>query len=171
MMLKLVVFLGNPGSQYAQTRHNAAWLCCDTYVTESKWQEKFHGLFLKKGETVFLKPQTYMNESGISVQETAKFFNIKADNILIVHDDIEMKFGDVKIQLGGGLGGHNGLRSVKQHMNTDVFWRLKIGVGRPEVMDVASWVTSRFTVKEESELSRVFSHAYDIIDSWLKEQK
>lgn len=170
-MNKLVVFLGNPGSQYAKTRHNTAWLCCDTLINENRWQEKFHGLFIKDGETVYLKPQTFMNESGVSIQETAKFFNISADNILVVHDDIEMKFGDVKVQQGGGLGGHNGLRSVKQHMNTDTFWRLRIGVGRPQVMDVASWVTSRFTEDEESNLVHVFSHACDIIKSWLKEHK
>ncbi len=170
-MNKLIVFLGNPGTQYSRTRHNAPWLMIDNVIPEEKWNDKFHGIFLKKGETIYLKPQTYMNESGISVQEAAKFFNIKADSILIVHDDIEMKFSDVKIQKGGGMGGHNGLRSVKQHLNTDGFWRLRLGVGKPAVMDVSSWVTSRFSEEEELKLPLMFSHACDIMNSWLEEQK
>ncbi len=170
-MNRLIVFLGNPGSQYSQTRHNAGWLMCQSCVKEDRWQEKFHGLFAKNGETIYLKPQTFMNESGISVQEATCFFNINPDNILIVHDDIEMKFSEVKIQKGGGMGGHNGLRSVKQHLNTDKFWRLRIGVGRPDVMDVASWVTSRFSAEEESKLPLVFLRACDIMNSWLKDCK
>lgn len=170
-MNKLIVFLGNPGPQYAKTRHNAGYLMCQSCVKEDRWQEKFHGLFMKDKEKIYLKPLTYMNESGISVQEAANFFNIDSDCILIVHDDIEMKFSDVKIQKGGGMGGHNGLRSVKQHLNTDDFWRLRIGVGRPSTMDVASWVTSRFSEEEESKLPLVLSRACDIMESWLKEQK
>lgn len=149
-MPKLVVFLGNMGSQF---RHNAGWMVCDKMVQSGiipdNWQTKFHALYCKVGDTVYLKPQTYMNNSGISVQEAAKFYNIKADDILVVHDDIELKFGEIKMQLGGGMGGHNGLRSIKQHLNTEQFNRIRIGVGRPEDsnahMDVATWVTAHFT--------------------------
>lgn len=112
-----------------------------------------------------------MNLSGIAVQEAAKFFNIDVDNILIVHDDIELDFGVVKIQQGGGMAGHNGLRSIKQHMNSDNFYRLRIGVGRPEVMDVASWVTARFSEQEEAKLPLAFSRACDIINCYIKDSR
>lgn len=113
-----------------------------------------------------------MNESGTAVREAADFFGIKAENILVVHDDIELKFGEVRQQLGGGMGGHNGLRSIKQHMSTDKFLRLRIGIGRPEQsnlhIDVASWVLGRFTEIEKKELENTFSRACDIISCLCK---
>lgn len=169
--MNLIVFLGNPGSQYRQTRHNTGWLFCG-YLEQrghlsSSWQEKFHALVCKVGNTVYLKPQTFMNNSGISVQECAKFYNIDAKDILVVHDDIELKFGEVKKQLGGGMGGHNGLRSIKQNLNTDQFMRLRIGVGRPEDsnehIDVATWVTSRFSEIEEKSLDSIMEKAVNLL--------
>ena len=98
--------------------------------------------------------------SPVCIFVQAEFFGIKNNDILIVHDDIELAFGTVKQQIGGGMGGHNGLRSVKQHLNTDKFRRMRIGIGRPERMDVASWVTGRFSPEEESKLHNIFSKAY-----------
>ena len=119
----------------------------------SSWQTKFHALFLKHGPCVLLKPQTFMNESGVSVQEASKFFGIAPADILVVHDDIELPFGEVRRQLGGGMGGHNGLRSVRQHLGTEAFCRLRIGVGRPSGgMQVADYVLSRFSPLEEKQL-------------------
>ncbi|MBO4716923.1 MAG: aminoacyl-tRNA hydrolase [Spirochaetales bacterium] len=163
-MPKLIVFLGNPGIQYRQTRHNAGWILCDR-VTErlgldGKWQTKFHGLFIKNGNSVLLKPQTFMNESGFSIQEASRFFNIKPQEILVVHDDIELEFGEVRMQLGGGMGGHNGLRSVRQHLGTDQFRRLRIGVGRPPArIQVADYVLGRFTEIEEKQLQDILENA------------
>ena len=157
VMAKLIVFLGNPGLQYRQTRHNVAWLVCDSLcdmlsgtVPQISWQSKFHGLYCKQGDSILLKPQTFMNESGISVQEASKFYNIDPKQVMVVHDDIELEFGKVKAQLGGGMGGHNGLRSVKQHLGTDQFRRLRVGVGRPDArVQVADHVLGRFSPVEE----------------------
>ncbi|MBQ2527403.1 MAG: aminoacyl-tRNA hydrolase [Spirochaetales bacterium] len=156
-MAKMIVFLGNPGIQYRLTRHNVGFMVCDKVLNlmdeSSSWQTKFHALFLKHGPCVLLKPQTFMNESGVSVQEASKFFGIAPSDILVVHDDIELPFGEVRRQLGGGMGGHNGLRSVRQHLGTDAFCRLRIGVGRPSGgMQVADYVLARFSPLEEKQL-------------------
>ncbi len=156
-MAKMIVFLGNPGIQYRLTRHNVGFMACDKVLKlmgeSSSWQTKFHALFLKHGPCVLLKPQTFMNESGVSVQEASKFFGIAPADILVVHDDIELPFGEVRRQLGGGMGGHNGLRSVRQHLGTEAFCRLRIGVGRPSGgMQVADYVLARFSPLEEKQL-------------------
>lgn len=161
----MIVFLGNPGVQYKKTRHNAGWIVCDALTKNGinqAWSAKFHSLYLKEGNLVLLKPQTFMNESGIAVQEAAKFYGIPANSILIVHDDIELPFGAVKLQLGGGLGGHNGLKSIKSHLGTETFYRLRIGVGRPPApISVADFVLGRFSPEEESSLALVLNKAIE----------
>ena len=162
----MIVFLGNPGVQYKHTRHNAGWMVCDALTAKNgigqTWTTKFHSLYLKEGNLILLKPQTFMNESGIAVQEAAKFYGISPDSILIVHDDIELPFGTVKMQLGGGLGGHNGLKSIKTHLGTECFCRLRIGVGRPPApISVADFVLGRFSPQEEASLSKVLEQAVD----------
>ena len=163
-MSKMIVFLGNPGIQYRQSRHNAGWLLCDRLIPElnptSSWQTKFHAQYIKQPSYVLLKPQTFMNESGISVQEAARFFSVAPYDILVAHDDIELPFGEVRRQLGGGMGGHNGLRSVRQHLGTDAFGRLRIGVGRPAGgMQVADYVLARFSPLEEKQLENILDSA------------
>lgn len=153
----MIVFLGNPGIQYRLTRHNVGFMVCDKVLDlmdeSGSWQTKFHAQFIKHGPCVLLKPQTFMNESGVSVQEASKFFGIAPSDILVVHDDIELPFGEVRRQLGGGMGGHNGLRSVRQHLGTEAFCRLRIGVGRPTGgMQVADYVLTRFSPLEEKQL-------------------
>lgn len=166
-MLKLIAFLGNPGRQYEKTRHNAGQILCDCIFPDITWQTKFHGLFSKQGQVILLKPQTFMNESGLSVRECAAFFSVSAQDILVVHDDIETDLGQVKFQQGGGLGGHNGLRSIKQQLGSNEFFRLKIGVGRPEREQVASWVLSGFSAEEISRLNNTFPSCRDIIEKYI----
>lgn len=171
-MPKLIVFLGNPGIQYRQTRHNAGWIACEHLVhyigISDSWQTKFHAQYTKQGNAILLKPQTYMNESGVSVQEAAKFYNIQPKDILVVHDDIELAFGVTKVQLGGGMGGHNGLRSIKQHLGTDQFMRLRIGVGRPPaVIQVADYVLGRFSPLEEKQMESTLDSVAESIVKYI----
>lgn len=130
---------------------------------DAPWQQKFHGVWSQtKGKTVqvrLLKPQTYMNESGLSVAEAAHFFGIDAEEILVVHDDLELPFGTIRLQSGGGLQGHNGLKSIRQHVGSDRFLRLRIGIGRPAKGDVSSFVLSRFSPDEEIQLPLVLEKA------------
>ena len=166
-MNRIVVFLGNPGIQYRKTRHNAAWLLCSFLNLSGQWRTKFHGEFLKDGETVWLKPQTFMNLAGQSVSEAASFFNVPAERILVVHDDIETAFGRVMLKQGGGMAGHNGLRSVKQHFSSDNFFRLKLGIGRPQnAMPVSSFVLSPFSQLEENQLDAMFVQAEQLLKTF-----
>lgn len=179
-MIQAIAFLGNIGKEYSRTRHNAAWLFADTIpaIAGAKWQHKFKGQFAtvdaaalldsRKEEGTapvsnpaadkvhILKPETYMNLSGQSVGEMASFYRIKAEEILVVHDEIELPLGTISLKWSGGLGGHNGLRSIKETLGTADFWRLRFGVGKPEHGDVALYVLSPFTEDERITLSLVF---------------
>ncbi|WP_024466880.1 aminoacyl-tRNA hydrolase [Treponema pedis] len=164
-MIELIAFLGNCGKKYENTRHNAAWIfsglldisCC------AAWQNKFKGQYAKitpsypEGKIVhLLKPETFVNLSGESVGAAASFFRLKPENILIVHDELELKPGILSFKWAGGLGGHNGLRSVKSALSTADFFRLRIGIGRPdfsdkggeENTDIAGYVLSKFAQSE-----------------------
>ena len=166
-MLKLFVFLGNPGKDYINTRHNAGFLFCDYLYPNISWQMKFHSLFSQDGNIRILKPLTYMNLSGTAVSECASFFKLKAEEILIIHDDLELRLGEARLQKGGGLQGHNGLRSIKERLGTSDFYRLRIGIGRPVHGDVRLFVTSPFSKEESIKLSQVFS----LSSSLLKAEK
>lgn len=116
---------------------------------------------------VLLKPMTFMNESGRSIGEACRYFNITSEEILVVHDDIELPFGTVKLQLGGGLAGHNGLKSTVAELGSDRFHRLRIGVGRPTHGDVASFVLSRFSAEEEMKVPLIMHRGLAILEGFL----
>ncbi|MDC7224827.1 MAG: aminoacyl-tRNA hydrolase [Spirochaetales bacterium] len=158
---KLIVFLGNPGKKYEKTRHNAAWRLAD--YRERSWQKKFNGLWCKEGigkdQKILLKPQTMMNLSGDSVRKAMDFFKLTPREVLVVHDELELPFGEVQLRFGGGLAGHNGLKSVKQQLGTGDFGRLRMGIGRPPYGDVQRWVLSPFAPIEEAELEDILRQA------------
>lgn len=168
-MIKLIVFLGNPGQEYKNTRHNAGWLCCDKIeqIRYENWQNKFKGKWLSYGtgdsKVILLKPETFMNKSGESVGAAMTFFKIKADEVLVVHDDLEQKYGIISFRTGGGLAGHNGLKSIATHMGTKDFQRFRIGIGRPVHGSVSSWVTSRFSKDEEIHLPLILEKSATMI--------
>jgi len=168
-----VVFLGNPGREYERTRHNAGFLVADRWMRDAPWQQKFKGSWatvtLAGRKFGLLRPNTFMNLAGESVRAAADFFKITPQAWLAVHDDIELPFGEVRLQVGGGLGGHNGLRSLRQHLGTDGFHRLRIGVGRPVHGDVAAFVLGRFTPDEEIELERILDRAAETLERALVE--
>jgi PTH1 family peptidyl-tRNA hydrolase len=156
----LVAGLGNPGHEYERTRHNAGWLVTDelAHRHDGSWRSKFSGSLaeVRLGEQrlALLKPETYMNESGRSVSAAARFFKVPAESILVVHDDVDLEPGRLQARRGGGLAGHNGLRSLAQDLGTQDFLRLRIGVGRPGRGDrrpVADWVLSPFAPEEDVE--------------------
>jgi len=149
----LVAGLGNPGREYERTRHNVGWMVADELARRhsGSFRSKFSGRLaeVRPGaqRLALLKPETYMNESGRSVGAAARFFKVPADRILLVHDDVDLAEGRLQARLGGGLAGHDGLRSIAQTLGTNDFLRLRIGVGRPERGDprpVADYVLSPF---------------------------
>jgi peptidyl-tRNA hydrolase, PTH1 family len=155
-LIKLYAFLGNYGREYAGNRHNVAWQFLESlpFYGDLKWDRKFKGRYAMRetdgGRCYYLLPETYMNLSGDSAAELMRFFHIEASEILAIHDELEVAFGTFGLKQGGGLGGHNGLRSLEARLGTRDFARLRFGIGRPEHDDIALYVLSDFT-KEERE--------------------
>jgi PTH1 family peptidyl-tRNA hydrolase len=162
-MIKLAAFFGNPGSKYAQNRHNAGCMLAQSllFYESLSWQKKFKGLYAQYDCRHFLMPETYMNKSGESVFAAASFFKIKAEEIIIIHDELELPLGSISLKFSGGLGGHNGLRSMKACFGTADFWRIRIGIGRPDSRlpgeggqegsgeGIIDWVLSDFSKTEQ----------------------
>ncbi len=149
--MKLIVGLGNPGQKYEKNRHNVGFLAIDYLIDKfnaSKVSSKFKGDLYKAGEYLFLKPTTYMNLSGEAVRVVKDFYKIPNEEIIVIHDDIDLKLGALKFKRGGGSGGHNGLKSIDSHIGND-YWRIRVGVGRPERKEeVVNYVLSDFKDNE-----------------------
>ena len=156
IMIRMLVFLGNPGKEYASTRHNAGFLLCDYLYPDAIYQMKFHSQFMKAGDVYVIRPMTFMNLSGTAVSEAASFYHMAPEEIMVIHDDLELPLGKARLQKGGGLQGHNGLRNIKERLGSDQFYRLRIGIGRPMHGDVRLYVTSPFTKDETITLSALF---------------
>ena len=192
-MIELVVFLGNPGKEYSRNRHNAGFLLAEKLKIDLSWGKKYKGYYAvldrnqleEKPVTLaegglssrlhFIKPQNYMNLSGQSVSAVASFFKIGPPAILVVHDELELPLGTLSLKFGGGLGGHNGLRSVKASLGSADFWRLRIGIGRPDNRrpgeggpegsgkGIVDWVLSDFSAKEAEEMELILQAASVLI--------
>src|SRR5438046_3122777 len=166
----LVAGLGNPGREYAGNRHNVGWMVVDELATRygGSWRSKFNGRLaevrIDGHKVALLKPETYMNESGRSIQAAAKFFKLDPDAVLVVHDEGDFELGRLQARLGGGLAGHNGLRSIAQQLGTPDFMRLRVGVGRPGRGDqrpLADFVLSNFEPHDDAEA--IVSRAADAV--------
>lgn len=172
-MIELVVFLGNFGKEYAGNRHNVAWQLVNelSIYSQLHWQKKFNGLYsmleIENLKRYFLMPHTYMNRSGIAARAAVDFYKIKSENILIVHDELELPLGTVGVKFSGGLGGHNGLRSLKEQLGTADFWRFRIGIGRPEHSDISRWVLSDFTAEESPLIQEVLNKSTEVLNQLL----
>jgi PTH1 family peptidyl-tRNA hydrolase len=149
--MKLIIGLGNPGEKYKITRHNAGFLSIDYLIKRynaGKINSSFKGELYKSADFLFLKPLTYMNLSGESAVLVKSYYKIENQDIIVIHDDIDLKTGALKFKRGGSNGGHNGLKSLDQHMGND-YWRIRIGIGRPERKeDVVKYVLSNFKEEE-----------------------
>jgi len=157
--MKLIVGLGNPGKEYELNRHNVGFLAVDYLIdtlNASKVSSKFKGELFKSPDYFFLKPSTYMNLSGESVVLVKNYYKIDNKDIIVIHDDIDLKLGALRFKRGGGHGGHNGLKSLDKHIGSD-YYRVRIGVGRPEKKeDVVKHVLSDFTDKEMQCIKSLF---------------
>ncbi len=167
----LVAGLGNPGREHARDRHNAGWMAVDELARRhgGSFRSKFSGQLaeLRVGEArlALLKPETYMNLSGGPVGVATRFFKVRPEALVVVHDDVDLEPGRLQVRLGGGLAGHNGLRSIAQALGTQEFLRVRVGVGRPgrgDRRDVADFVLSRFEPEENGEA--LIAQAADVVE-------
>lgn len=169
--IKLIVGLGNPGREYEGTRHNAGFWWVDGFAHAHqlafKAEGKFHGLaarsVLQGREILLLKPQTFMNVSGRAVGALVQFYKIEASQIMVVHDELDLPPGSAKLKLGGGHGGHNGLKDIIAHLGTRDFWRLRIGIGHPgDRAEVANYVLNAPRREEEELIRQAMQRAQDV---------
>jgi peptidyl-tRNA hydrolase, PTH1 family len=172
----LVAGLGNPGREYERTRHNVGWMVVDELARrhEGSFRSKFAGQLAEvrddERRLALLKPETYMNISGRSVGAASRFFKVDPGSLLVVHDDVDLEQGRLQARLGGGLAGHNGLRSIADALGTQDFLRLRIGVGRPPRGDrrpVADYVLSPF--EPELDVEELVSRAADAVEAIARE--
>ena len=175
--MKLIVGLGNPGVEYAWTRHNAGWLMIDTFVSRlglSEPQAKFKGAFwgpiLHNGERIsLLKPYTYMNLSGLSVAEAVRYQNIEPSEVLVIYDDAALPFGRVRIREKGSAGGQKGMMSILGALKTLEVPRLRIGVGEPQgPINMADWVLGRIPPGQKELWCKLEDVALEALNIWLK---
>lgn len=169
----LVVGLGNPGKKYEKNRHNVGFMVVERLARARALpdlREKFSGLFAKGEALAVLEPQTFMNRSGDAVQPAAAFLKVPPDAIVVVHDELDLPWKDVRLKVGGGHAGHNGLRSIIQRLGSPDFVRVRVGIGRPSPGfrgDVADWVLSDFDAAERAELPDVVDRAADAVERVL----
>ena len=167
----LIAGLGNPGARHERDRHNVGWMVLDELARRHRlsFKSKFSGRLsearLRESRIALLKPETYMNESGRSIAAATRYFKLAPGDVLVVHDDIDLELGRLQAREGGGLAGHNGLRSIAQALGTQEFLRLRIGVGRPgrgDRRDVADFVLAPFEPHEDRDA--IVSHASDAVE-------
>lgn len=176
--MKVIAGLGNPGAQYANTRHNVGFMVCDALGRRHGMlpgRERFkadviEGAVAGAGQVLLIKPRTYMNLSGEAVVPALRFYKLEADALVVVHDEVDLPFGHVKLKLGGGLAGHNGLKSIVAHLGTRDFVRVRVGVGRPPGrQEMADWVLSPFSKAEQVLLPFVIDRAMDAVEALFKQ--
>lgn len=173
-MKRLVVGLGNPGAQYNFTRHNFGFLALDFYAKIKGWSwgphTKHGAIWAKQGDYIFVKPQTFYNDSGLSVRDFAKFYKIPPENILVICDDFNLDFGHLRYRETGTAGGNNGLKSTILHLGTDKFPRLRLGsnnASERKKLGDTNFVLSKFTNEEQQKLPSILKKAADRLDDLL----
>ncbi len=171
----LIVGLGNPGKKYERNRHNVGFMAVDELRSSlglPDYREKFSAFWTKGDDVALLKPQTFMNLSGDSIQPCAAFLKVKPADILVVHDELDLPFGEVRLKAGGGHAGHNGLRSTIERLGSPEFLRVRIGIGRPPPGfrgDVADYVLQDFDTSERAELPDVVARALAAVKKVITE--
>ncbi len=172
--MHLIVGLGNIGEKYELTRHNVGFMVIDemtkNLTTSNINNSNFNSTLLKSAYSLFSKPTTYMNNSGLAVNSIKDYYKIENEDIIVIHDDLDLPFGTVKFKIGGGHGGHNGLRSLDAHIGKD-YIRVRIGIGKPQdKSQVANYVLSNFSKEELNKLEDIIPHTIKAIESLKSEE-
>lgn len=153
--MKLIVGLGNPGKEYENTRHNIGFMVIDKLLDEVKYKNKFEALYYidNSNNVIFIKPQTYMNLSGLSVKKFVNYYNIKMEDIMVIQDDLDLNFGNYKFKFDSSSGGHNGIKSIIENLNSKAFFRMKIGILNQNKKEAKDFVLSKFSSSEISSIN------------------
>lgn len=175
-VVKLIIGLGNPGKPYEQTRHNIGFDVIDELA--NRWnaplnQSKFNGMYASvhrpEGKVILLKPLTYMNLSGESVRPLMDYFDIDVEDIIVIYDDLDLETGKLRLRAKGSAGGHNGIKSLIQHLGTQEFNRIRVGVNRPPAgMKVADYVLSKFSKDDQVVVKEAIDKSCDAVETALK---
>ncbi len=173
--MKLIVGLGNPGKEYENTRHNIGFQTLDLFAEKlgvSISKSKFNGLYTEVSifseKVILLKPQSYINLSGEVIRKFMDFYQIPIENILIIHDDLDLPVGIYKIKQKGSSGGHNGLKNIELHLKTQEYKRIKIGISNNKEMDTKDYVLGKLSVSEQKQLREVQNTVLDILDDYFQ---
>ncbi|RAP39058.1 aminoacyl-tRNA hydrolase [Candidatus Marinamargulisbacteria bacterium SCGC AAA071-K20] len=174
--MNLIVCLGNPGKDYENTRHNVGFMFGDVLVKAlslnkvgNKFKSRMYSGLVESEKVFLIYPNTFMNLSGEAVQLIASFYQIPSQNCLVIYDDIDIEFGELRLREKGGAGTHNGMKSIIQLIKTQAFPRLRVGVGpRPEKWDLADFVLSSFTTDEQKQLESLSKKIIEPIQDWVK---
>lgn len=172
--MKLVVGLGNKGREYENTRHNMGFMLIDRYLQykniTDKFKEKFNAIYVEttinNEKVIFIKPMTYMNNSGIVVRAFVDFYKLNSEDVLVISDDLDLDLGKFRLRRNGSSGGHNGLKSIISHLGTDNFKRLRIGISNDKD-NVINYVLSKFSKKELGEIDTMFDTLVDVLDDYF----
>lgn len=174
--MKLIVGLGNPEPKYDGTRHNTGFRFVDSFLKKNNYilkKEKFNGLYdifdYKQEKIIVLKPQSYMNLSGEVVKKFVDYFKIRIEDIIIIHDDIDIPCGKLRIRYKGSSGGHNGLKNIALHLGTNEYKRIKIGVNNENKKDVIDFVLGKFNEEDNKKIDLLCENAKTIIDDYLND--
>ena len=172
--MKLIIGLGNPGQEYNNTRHNVGFYYLDKLVQKLglNYKKKFNGLYAKikieSEDVIYLKPITYMNLSGDCVIQFVNYFKIDVKDILVIHDDLDIEIGNLKLKENTSSGGHNGIKSIINNLNTNAFKRLKVGIGNNKLIDTKDYVLGYFTEEEKEILKQNEEKILSIINDYLR---
>ncbi|MCX6003579.1 MAG: aminoacyl-tRNA hydrolase [Chloroflexi bacterium] len=181
---RLIIGLGNPGGKYTGNRHNIGFMCIDYFAqnhnldfSRSRCQAKIAEVRIADHETIFAKPQTFMNNSGESVGGLVRKFKVKRENLIVIHDDLDLPPGRIRIRLGGSSGGHKGINSIVEHLGNQEFIRVRIGIGRPNGLEsgktnedeVVDYVLGDFTPDEKAVINDVVPCVSEALDFLLAE--
>ncbi len=173
--MKLIVGLGNPGKEYEKTRHNIGFMTIDKYADKlgvSITKEKYNGLYaetiINSEKVILLKPQSYINLSGEVIRRFIDFYKIDIEDILIIHDDLDLEVGTYRVKQHGSSGGHNGLKNIELHLGTQEYKRIKIGISNNKLMDTKDYVLGKISKEEQEKIDEVKNVVMDILDDYFK---
>lgn len=175
--MKCIIGLGNPGRKYENTRHNIGFMVIDELLRRYQTtlsREKFNGLYtiehIKQEKVLFVEPQTFMNRSGECIRPLIDYFNIDLDNVLVIYDDLDLPIGKIRLRQQGGHGGHNGIRSLIDHLGTKKFKRIRVGIGRPtQQMSIVDYVLQRFSSDQLDGVNESIMQSADACEQWFKD--